>query len=66
LVTGDRLAQAKYCHKFEDYPPKIPQVNVTGSKGSRERERLECSKKRLVHKTHQKKPANDTPIDVVS
>jgi hypothetical protein len=36
LVTGDRIAQAKYCHKFEDYPPKIPQVNGTGSEGHRE------------------------------
>lgn len=65
MATGDRIAQAKYCHKFEDYPPKIPQVNGTGSKGQRERE-IRVFKKRLVHKTHQKKPANDTPIDVVS
>jgi hypothetical protein len=36
LATEDRIAQAKYCHKFEDYPPKIPRVNGTGSKGQRE------------------------------
>lgn len=45
MATGDRIAQAKYCHKFEDCPPKIPQVNWTGSKGQRERESRVFKKK---------------------